>query len=313
MSPDSRSPLSLVGATGPDNIVVIAVDNKKGGVTKTTTTFNLGTLLAAYFGLRVLLADLDSDRCLTDAIYGGSFNAHSASKLTILDALARPANGLAGATFSYDLMRFADALNRISATVLSSVAPKRGGRMDLITGSEDLADAPLLFERTSPQPVGNFDQALYWLFRQPEITRAYDVVIIDIGPGWDQVTRSGLFAADRAIIPVEPASLSIEALKRHQVRIARANSERARAGVAGQTDLAGVLISRVYAQSPLSGQFASALREALRRDGTPCFASEIPVSDAVLMSMTDHVPAWGAYPDDPGAQAYMRLAAELAA
>jgi chromosome partitioning protein len=304
MSPDSRIP----GSTE-----VYAIDNKKGGVGKTTSAFNLGTLLAAYFGERVLLIDLDSDRCLTDAIGGGSFDAHNAGKLTILDTLAKPANGFGGAIIPYDLARFGAAVNRIASTVLSQCAPRTGGCVDLVAGSEDLADAPALFARESGQPVGNFDHVLSWLVRQPAVTGKYSRIIFDIGPGWDTVTRSGLFAAGKAIIPVEPASLSIEAFKRHQARITRANSERARAGIAGQTAIAGVLVSRVNTQSPVQAQFITGLRQALEKGGISCFKTEIPASDAVLMAMKDHVPAWAAYPDDLASQAFMRLTAEIVA
>lgn len=43
---------------------VIAITNQKGGVSKTTTTFNLGVALAKQ-GKRVLVVDVDSQNNLT--------------------------------------------------------------------------------------------------------------------------------------------------------------------------------------------------------------------------------------------------------
>lgn len=288
---------------------VTASDNKKGGTGKTTTAFNYGTLLAAQ-GHRVMIVDLDSDRCLTDGIGGGTFDAHRAGKLSILDCLANPADGFTGAAIPYDIAPFMNAAQRVLALV--GMSPKAGGKLDLIAGSEDLSEAPRLFtDARMRQPVATFEQSLHWMVRQPSVTSQYDDVILDIGTGWDIVTKSGLFAADRAIIPVEPASLSIEAFKRHNIRIIRGNSERTKAGLPGQTQIAGVLISRVSMHSQVQLDFANGMRQMLAGGSIPCFKTMIPASDAILIAMKDHVPAWGAYPDDPGAQAFAHLVSEL--
>lgn len=292
---------------------VYVVDNKKGGVAKTTTAWNLTTLLAAIYGWRILLIDLDSDRCLTDGIGGGGFDAHALKKQTILDVLVNPKQGFAGALIPYDITRLQAAGVHIAS--LLQVTPKSGGCIDLVAGSEDLTEAPDRF-RDFPvdQPVARFEQALPWLVRQPAVTERYDAVFIDIGPGWDAVTRSGLFAGDFAIVPVKPASLDIEALKRHQMRITRANSERAKANLnAWQTRTLGVLISQVNPQSAPQRQIASDLRAGLAKANIPCFATEIPLSDQILLAMKDHQPAWAQYPNDSGAQQFARLAAEVVA
>ena len=304
--------MSVLSLSTLISTLIYCCDNKKGGVGKTTTAWNLATLLAAIFGWKILLIDLDSDRCLTDGIGGGGFEAKSLGKQTILDVLINPKAGFGLAKIPYDLTQFAAVIPQIAQ--LAGVTPKSGGVIDLVAGSEDLAEAPDQF-RDFPvtQPVARFEQALPWLVRQPEVTEHYNAVFIDIGPGWDVVTRSGLFASDYAIVPVRPASLDIEALKRHQMRITRANTERARANLnAWQTKTLGVLISQVDPRSEAQSKIAADLRAGLTRSNIPCFTTEIPTSDTILVATKDHTPAWAAYPNDASAQQFVKLACEVA-
>ena len=268
-------------------------------------------MLALLFGRRILLIDLDSDRCLTDGVGGGGFDARTVGKQTILDVLTNPKAGFSAARIAIDLARYQSLLPKLAQ--IAAVTPKAGGSVDLIAGSEDLAEAPDKFrDFPANQPVARFEQVLPWLTRQPEVTAMFDDIYIDIGPGWDAVTRSGLFAGDYAIVPVKPASLDIEALKRHQMRITRANNERAKADLAAwQTKTLGVLISQVDPNSSAQRQIANDLRTGLGKSGIPCFATEIPMSDSILLAMKDHQPAWAVYPDDFGAQQFIRLAVEV--
>ena len=288
--------------------IITAMDNKKGGTGKTTTAINLGTYLAAACGNRVLIIDLDSDRCITDGMAGGAFDAHTSNKLNILDCLADIKHGFGSAIIRYDITPYAAAASQLAALVHMPYVT--GGSVDLITGSEDLAEAPVYFNQQR-QPVGTFDQSLHWMLRQPDVTERWDQVILDIGTGWDLVTKTAIFAADEAIIPVEPASLSIEAFKRHNSRIDKGNTERRRAGISGQTIIRGVLISRYNPDSKVHQQFVEGMRNMLRGGNIPCFVTAIPTSEAILVSMNDHKPAWGQFPDDSGAQAFVRLVKEM--
>ena len=296
------------------NLNILSFDNKKGGVGKTTTAWNVSVLLALIFRLRVLLIDLDSDRCLTDGIGSGGFDARKIGKQTILDVLINPKGGIQNAIIDYDLRPFYPIIeilqNIVPDGIVRSGLP---GKVDFIAGSEDLAEAPQQFKDFSTtQPVPKFEQALPWLLRQPYIQSSYDVVCLDIGPGWDPVTRSGLFASNYAVIPVKPASLDIEALRRQQMRINRANRERAQASLnSWKTNVLGVVISQVNPHSQVQRSIADDLRRGLNKSSIPCFATEIPIDDDILLAMKEHQPAWAYAPDNTAVQQFVHLTSEI--
>lgn len=292
--------------------IIQASENKKGGVGRTTTAVNLGSIIAAVYGERVLLIDWDADRCLTDGLAGGAFEAHNANKLNVLDCMANIKNGFEGAVIPINLSRYSAAAQQMAALI--GVKRVSGGTLDIIAGSEDLSEAPEVFGQIK-QEVSEFEQALWWMLRQPSVTSRWDRVILDIGPGWDITTKAALFASDEAIIPVEPASLSIEAFKRHNLRIQRGNTDRKKAGIPGQTQIKGVFVSRVNPASAIHEQFATGLRHLLADMNPPirCFETAVPTSDAILAAMAHHAPAWGLYPDDIGSQSYAHLAKEVMA
>jgi chromosome partitioning protein len=278
---------------------IIGITNQKGGVGKTTTAYNLSAALAAR-GRRVLLVDLDSNRCATDLAAGGGFEAHAQHLRNVLDVLADPCSGLARAVIDH-------AFAYAGLTI----------HLDVLAGSANLADAPDRY-RDAPgtKPVPRFQQVLPWLVRQPCVTELYEDVVLDIAPGWDQVTRSALYASQYAVVPITLSPLPIEAFKRCNERIVQANAERASAGVAGKTYLLGVLISQLDLRSRLQLGLAPKVRAALRQSAIPCFDAEIPLSDAVRMAEGAHVPVWSreweGFPGDPASAALLQFADEAA-
>ena len=277
---------------------IIGITNQKGGVGKTTTAYNLGAAFATR-ARRVLLMDLDSNRCATDLAAGGAFEAHAQHLRNILDVLTDPCGGLSRAVIAHTFTYLGEVIH-----------------LDVLAGSANLADAPDRY-RDAPgtKPVPKFQQVLPWLVRQPCVTEHYDEVVLDIAPGWDQVTRSALYAAQYTIVPITLSPLPIEAFKRCNERIVQANAERSSAGVAGQTHLLGVLISQLDLRSRLQLGLAPKVRAALRQSDIPCFAAEIPLSDAVKFAEGAHMPVWSrewdGFPGDPASAALLQCAEEV--
>lgn len=154
---------------------VIAVSNHKGGVGKTTTTFNLAGLYASQ-GKRVLVCDLDPQASLTK-LFG--FRPETLA-LTIADVM----------------------LGDVGAEV---VQPTPIAGVFLVPSNASLAEAEKrLIPRMNRERV--LARAL------PALAAAYDYVLLDCPPALDLLNTNGLAAADEVLIPLESSSIALQAL-----------------------------------------------------------------------------------------------------
>jgi chromosome partitioning protein len=163
---------------------VITVLNRKGGVGKSTTAFNLGGTLAARRGLRVLLLDNDEQHSLTNAFLGPA----------AADAL--PASGtLASAYASAE----SGGGPMLPALVRPAGIPGLDPGLDLVAGSEALAD----YNRSSPAACPAAMQRCLRDLLADDRGR-YDVAIIDCPPNLHLLSWAALLAADSLLVPVQP-------------------------------------------------------------------------------------------------------------
>lgn len=265
---------------------VIAVFNGKGGVGKTETAKDLATR-DAQAGLRVLVVGLDSDCCMTDAILGAEV---SANDLTIYDVLIHPTLGMARAIKHY---------TRVALS----------GCLDIVPESMELDKAHAEFKKSSDRPNGvAFPANLHWLLRQPDIQK-YQRVYLDLGPNWDETNAMALIAANKLIIPVVPEPLAIRALKRLITRIDQNNLDRVSAGITEQTQILGVVLTRVG--SAAHETLARKLILSLERAQIACFKTLIPNTDAVWQSTGECLPVWQSAPQDAASLAYAQLYQEV--
>ena len=180
--------LAIDGDTGDlpaAGATVIVLANHKGGVTKTTSTANLGAMLAER-GLRVLLIDCDPQANLSEA-FGWTEDVVGER---LEDLLAQPA--AAG--------RF-----QPPAALLGGVS--RVGwrdRLRLIACTDSLAD----IAADLPQAVG----AGYEL-RLRQVVDAqrpsFDFILLDTPPGLGSLSGMALLAADWLVIPALAADLDV--------------------------------------------------------------------------------------------------------
>lgn len=159
---------------------IIAIANQKGGVSKTTTTINLGVGLARA-GKKVLLVDCDPQASLTS---GMGFS--KARRDTLKDAME-------GVLFELDY-DVADAILHQAEGVDVLPANKT------LTGME----ATLLTTQEERERV--------LLKCLDAVREQYDYVLIDCPPSLGMLTINALTAADRVIVPVQPHYYSADGL-----------------------------------------------------------------------------------------------------
>lgn len=181
----------------------IAIFNHKGGVSKTTTAFNLGWRLSR-MGKRVLLIDADSQCNLS--LYALGNNAFdefysSGNKNNIKDAL-EPA--------------FKAKPKLIEAVECISI--KRNENLFLLPGHLDLSENEvqlgLSFQLTeSVGALKNLPGAFNYLFEKTAEKYNIDYVLIDMNPSLSSINQDLIICSDYFLVPTSPDLFSYMAIK----------------------------------------------------------------------------------------------------
>ena len=150
---------------------VMAICNQKGGVTKTTTTMNLGIGLARE-GKRVLLVDADPQNDLTTAL-------------------------------GWDADSLDNSLGRLMYMVTQDYKPAvneailhHAEGVDLIPSNLDLSsmESQLVNAMSREKVLSNLIK---------DVKKDYDYILIDCMPSLGMITINALTAADEVLIPVQ--------------------------------------------------------------------------------------------------------------
>jgi len=156
-----------------ENMITIAVANLKGGVGKTTISFNLSIELAKKRGVRVLAVDNDSQSHLTGAILRSSSDLN------------------ANIIHAYQGKKITPQVVNKNLHIIGS-----DGRLAQVTDGD--IDTLFMLKESL--------QAL-----QPK-NSIYDYAIIDCLPSSSFVQMAGLAATDYVLIPVKPSSFDLKGL-----------------------------------------------------------------------------------------------------
>lgn len=182
----------------------IVLFNHKGGVSKTTTTFNLGWTLTQK-GKRILLVDGDPQCNLTSLMMGDFFDDYYTSDETkeqnIKDAVKVAFEGKP---------RPIEAINCF-------VSPSNDDLL-IIPGHMDLSeyDSALSLALTSNNAITtlqNLPGSFYELIRLCAEKYSVDYVLIDMNPGLSAINQTLFIMSDGFIVPTNPDPFSVMALK----------------------------------------------------------------------------------------------------
>lgn len=177
--------------------------NHKGGVSKTTTVYNVGWTLADE-GHRVLLVDADPQCNLSSLILGDDFDEYYLNEATKLQNIK---DGVSPA--------FKGKPTPIQPVLCKS--PDRQPRVFLLAGHATLSeyDASLTFAQNSNAlaTLQNLPGAFHELIRQVEEANQIDYTIIDLNPGLSAINQNLFLNSDFFLIPTNPDPFSIMALQ----------------------------------------------------------------------------------------------------
>ncbi len=180
----------------------VVVFNHKGGVSKTTSAYNIGWMAAK--SRNVLLVDADPQCNLTNLILGDGFEPFYTNDNTRLNNLK---DGVAPA--------FLGKPTPIQA--IDCPAPQRAPTLFLLPGHANLSeyDAALTFAQTSNNAIAtlqNLPGAFAELLKKTEEKYNIDLTIIDLNPGLSAINQNFFLISDGFIVPTNPDPFSIMAL-----------------------------------------------------------------------------------------------------
>ena len=183
----------------------IAMFNNKGGVSKTTTAFNLGWILAER-GHRVLLVDGDPQCNLTGMVMG--FNSH-----TDLEEFyqAEPTRNLKAA------LKPAFESQPVPLAPVDCIEVDGREGLFLLPGHVGLAEYEVQMGLAqelsgSIQALQNLPGSIRKLYELTAAELDIDYVILDLSPGLGAMNQNIVMTADYLIIPTTPDVFSVMAL-----------------------------------------------------------------------------------------------------
>lgn len=255
---------------------VIALANQKGGVTKSTSTENIGIGLAR-LGKKVLLIDADGQGSLTASL---GFREPDSMEVTLPTILER--------------------------IIEDEDVDRNEG---LLVHDEGIYLMPCNIELSALEvSMANVMRREYILKEYVDMQREYfDFILIDCMPSLGMITVNALTAADSVIIPVQASYLPVKGLEQLIKSISMVKKH-----LNPKLGIEGILISMVDGRTRFSKDVIELLKDTYGST-IHIFTTTIPKSVRAEESTAEGVSIYKYDPNGKVAQAYESLTKEVLA
>lgn len=182
----------------------LALFNHKGGVSKTTSAYNIGWKLAE-LGYKVLLVDADPQCNLSSLILQEEFEPYYLNDATKHQNIK---DGVASAFLG----------KPVPIVAVECVSPRRNDNLFLLAGHANLSeyDATLTFAQVGQSALAtlqNLPGAFNCLIELTEQKYQIDYTIIDLNPSLSAINQNLFLNSDAFLVPTNPDPFSIMAMK----------------------------------------------------------------------------------------------------
>lgn len=181
----------------------LVIFNHKGGVSKTTSAYNIGWMMAKHHN--VLLVDADPQCNLTGLVLGDDYEPYYFENTTKSQNIK---DGVSPAFAGKPV-----PIKAVDCQILD-----RSPRLHLLAGHANLSeyDAALTFAQTSNNAIAtlqNLPGAFSELLRLTEERYSIDYTIIDLNPGLSAINQNLFLVSNAFLIPTNPDPFSLMALE----------------------------------------------------------------------------------------------------
>ncbi len=255
---------------------VIAIANQKGGVSKTTTTVNLGVGLVKR-GKKVLVIDADAQASLTE-----SLGYHMTDKLPV-------------------------TLSTIMEKVINDeeIEPSEG----ILHHQEGLDLLPCSIELSGMEVSLSNVMSRELILKQyvEQMREYYDYILIDCMPSLGMLTINAFAAADSVLIPVQAAYLPVRGLEQLITTIGRVKKH-----INPKIKFEGILISMIDSRTVYAREITDIVKENYE-NALHIFNTMIPFSVRAAETSAAGISIFEYAPENPVAKAYDSLTSEVIA
>ncbi len=183
---------------------VIAFFNHKGGVSKTTTTYNLGWALTLK-QKKILLVDGDPQCNLTSLILGDVFDDYYTDDKTKINNIK-------------DAVKVAFEGKPKAIEAIDCYQSPKNDKLYLLPGHMDLSayDPALSLALTSNNAITtlqNLPGSFFELIKLCSIKHNIDYILVDMNPGLSAINQTLFMLSDAFIVPTNPDPFSLMAIK----------------------------------------------------------------------------------------------------